>query len=93
MTITIRMMEGFSVAAGVLTVIDLSVKVINTCKHLTETTKDAPKDLRQIFVEISSLKAALESPKFLSDVDSEFSDTLRSLHGVEGAVREDVEMP
>jgi hypothetical protein len=68
-------------------VIDLSVKVINTCKHLTETTKDAPKDLRQIFVEISSLKAALESLKFLSDVDSEFSDTLRSLHGVEGAVR------
>jgi len=66
------MAEAFSIAAGVLTVIDLSVKVISKCKHLIETTKDAPKDLRQIFIEISSLKATLKSLKFLSDTDSEF---------------------
>lgn len=81
------MAEAFGIAAGVLTVIDLSVKVISKCKHLIETTKDAPKDLRQIFIEISPLKATLESLKFLSDTDSEFSGTLQSLNEVEGAVR------
>jgi hypothetical protein len=46
------MAEAFGVAAGVLTVIELSVKVISKCKHLIATTKDAPKDQRQIFIEI-----------------------------------------
>jgi hypothetical protein len=80
------MAEAFGVAAGVLTVIDLSVKIIAKCKHLIETAHDAPKDLRQIFIEISSLKATLESLQFLSTADSQFSDTLRDFDKVDGAV-------
>ncbi|KAF2794499.1 hypothetical protein K505DRAFT_26200 [Melanomma pulvis-pyrius CBS 109.77] len=53
------MAEIFGVAAGVLTVIDLSAKIITT----------------------------LESLQYLSAAESDFSDTIRDLNEVEGAVK------
>ncbi|KAF2677446.1 hypothetical protein K458DRAFT_409664 [Lentithecium fluviatile CBS 122367] len=70
------MAEVFGVAAGALTVIDLSKKVISRCKHIIETTRDAPKDLRHILIEVSSLEATLESLEFLSGTESDVSDML-----------------
>jgi len=81
------MAEAFGVAAGALTVIDLTAKVISKCKHLIETAHDAPKDLRHIFIEISSLKTTLESLQYLSAADSDFADAVRDLNEVDGAVK------
>jgi predicted nucleic acid-binding Zn-ribbon protein len=81
------MAEAFGVAAGALTVIELTAKLISQCKHLIETTRDAPQDLNRILVEIASLKAALESLHYLSSAGSEFSDNVRRLEDAEGAVK------
>jgi hypothetical protein len=89
------MAEPFSLAAGVITVIEATAKVIQTCKHLIETARDAPKDLCHIFIEISSLKATLESLHYLSVADCEFSDAVRGLVEIDGAIhgcRDTVEM-
>ena len=81
------MAEAFGIAAGALTVIDLTTKAISKCKHLIETANDAPKDLRHIFIEISSLKATLESLEYLSATDNDFADAVRDLNEVDGAVK------
>jgi hypothetical protein len=74
--VTRKMAEAFGVAAGALTVVELSVKVISRCKHLIETTRDAPKDLRHVLIEICSLKATLESLDILSGTESDVSEML-----------------
>ncbi|KAF2006290.1 hypothetical protein P154DRAFT_570353 [Amniculicola lignicola CBS 123094] len=56
------------------------------CKSIIEAAHDAPKDLRHIIVELSSLKAVLEEPKFLADTDGDFPDTVKNLDRVDGAV-------
>ena len=81
------MAELFDITAGVLTVIEITTKIISKCKHLIETTRDALKDLRHIFVEISSLKAVFESLQFLSDTDTDFSDAIQNLTSTTGAVK------
>ncbi|KAF2469240.1 uncharacterized protein BDR25DRAFT_263686 [Lindgomyces ingoldianus] len=81
------MAEAFGIAAGILTVIDLTAKVISKCKHLIETAHDVPRDLRLIFIEISTLKATLESLKYLSDMDLNFPDVVRNLDEIGGAIK------
>ncbi|KAF1951136.1 hypothetical protein CC80DRAFT_386702, partial [Byssothecium circinans] len=81
------MAEAFGVAAGVLTIIELTSKLISQCKHLIETTRDAPQDLNRILVEIASLKAALESFHYLSSAGTDFSDNVKRLEDAEGAVK------
>ena len=81
------MAELFNITAGVLTVIKITTKIISKWKHLIETTRDALKDLRHIFVEISSLKAVFESLQFLSDTDTDFSDAIQNLTSTTGAVK------
>ena len=81
------MAEAFGIAAGALTVIELTSKLISQCKHLIETTRNAPQDLNRILVEITSLKAALDSLHFLSSAGCDFSDNVRRLKDAEGAVK------
>jgi hypothetical protein len=80
------MAEAFGVAAGIITVIESSAKVIKVCKHLIETAHDAPRDLCHIFIEISSLNAALESLKYLRNSECDVSDLLRQLDVDNGAI-------
>ena len=81
------MAEAFGIAAGALTVIELTSKIISQCKHLIETTRDAPQDLNRILIEIASLKAALESLHFLSSARCDFSNHVRQLEDADGAVK------
>ncbi|KAH7115873.1 hypothetical protein B0J11DRAFT_593496 [Dendryphion nanum] len=81
------MAEAIGAVASVLTIIEATVKVIKTCKELVETTREAPRDICHVLVEISSLKAALESLEFLSSVDCDSSHGLRRMVSDEGAVR------
>lgn len=81
------MAEAFGVGAGILTVIELTAKITSRCKYLIETAQDAPRDLRHIFVEISSLKSVLESFQFLFESESGFSDTVQNLGNVDGTVQ------
>lgn len=81
------MAEAFGVAAGALTVIELTSKLIRQCKHLIETTRDAPQDLNRVLVEIASLKAALESLHYLSSAGCDLPGNVRTLDSTEGALK------
>lgn len=81
------MAEALALTTGILTVIDVTAKLISKCKKLIEDARDAPRDLRHIMVELSSLKSVLENLKFLADADSEFSDTVKKMDKVDGAVK------
>ncbi|KAF2677735.1 hypothetical protein K458DRAFT_279402, partial [Lentithecium fluviatile CBS 122367] len=78
------MAEVFGVVAGSLTVLEITAKVVKQCKTLMETAHDAPRELRHIFIEVSSLKAVLENLEFLTQ--PEFSDTAQSVADVNGVV-------
>lgn len=80
------MAEAFGIAAGAVTVIEITAKVISKCKHIIRTTHDAPKDLRNILIEVSSLQATLESLDFLSTADCDFADAVKGLANIEGAI-------
>ncbi|KAK7423247.1 hypothetical protein QQZ08_009143 [Neonectria magnoliae] len=62
----IRMAEAIGLAASIIAVVDPSLKVISKCKDIIETAKEAPRDLRTILVEISSLRSTLENLQFLT---------------------------
>lgn len=80
------MADPFSLAASSLALLDLSAKVILRCKHIISTAKDAPRELRTILVEVSSLEAALKNLSFLADVDCGFAEQAVNLDGISNAV-------
>ncbi|KAI0126172.1 hypothetical protein BJ170DRAFT_597396 [Xylariales sp. AK1849] len=81
------MAEAIGLAASIIAVVDLSVKVVGRCKSIIETAKDAPRDLRALLVEVSSLKSALENLDFLSNINCQFSQTALKQPGLEEAVK------
>ena len=82
------MAEPLGIAAGALAVIEITAKIIKRCHHLIQTAQDAPKELRHIFVEISSLKAIFESFHFLLKGQSEFSEAVQNFESISGTVQE-----
>jgi hypothetical protein len=58
-------MDPFSTAAGIIAVIQIADRVIELCKYYIEAARDAPSDIRHIFVETSATKAVLDSLHFL----------------------------
>ena len=57
-------MDPLSVSASIIAVVGIAGKIISACKAYISTLRDAPDDLRTIFVNISSLKAILETIDF-----------------------------
>ena len=75
------MVEPLGVAASVIATIQITSKVISHCKYYIETTRDAPSDLKNVLVEVSTAKTFFESWKYLTEHCDGVSDTLRSLEG------------
>ena len=53
-------MDPLSLAASVIAIIQLADRIISVCKDYVTTVKDAPNDLRTIFIEVGSVKCVLE---------------------------------
>ena len=83
---TMDPVSAVGLIASVGSLIDLSVRVIGTCKSLIETARDAPRDLRAVLVEISSLNSALENLRFLAGADAEFARACASDTGIGRAI-------
>ncbi|KAK9771655.1 putative Fungal N-terminal domain-containing protein [Seiridium cardinale] len=81
------MAEVLGLASSIIAVLDLSAKVVKQCKAIIETARDAPKDLRNILVEVSSLKSALENLQFLTKIDCEFAEEISNQNGLQNAVK------
>jgi hypothetical protein len=75
------MAESLGLAASVLAIVDLTVKIAAHCKFYIEKIKDARKDLRMVLLETTSLQGTVDNLRFLLDHDPDFDgaqlDTLR----------------
>ncbi|KAJ3549716.1 hypothetical protein NM208_g354 [Fusarium decemcellulare] len=74
------------VAASVIAIIQISDTVLRACKSYIDAFQDYPKDLRLIYVEISSIKAIFEALNFFDPDDSQDSVALAALLRPDGPV-------
>ncbi|KAF4462848.1 Vegetative incompatibility HET-E-1 [Fusarium albosuccineum] len=74
------------VAASVIAIIQISDTVLRACKSYIDAFQDYPKDLRLIYVEISSIKAIFEALNFFDPDDSQDSAALAALLRPDGPV-------
>jgi len=56
-------MEALGIAASIIAVVQISAEIIAACTRYIEEIHDAPKDLKNILVEISVLKGLFEPLK------------------------------
>ena len=61
------MAEVVGLAASIIAVAELAEGVVRLCKAYIDGVKDAPRDLRVILVEVSTLKGLLDSIALLKD--------------------------
>ena len=73
------MAEVLGFVASVIAVIQLTESVITASKHFLDNLQDCPHDVRVILVEVSTLKALLESLKVLAEADHARTDSSTSL--------------
>ncbi|KAK8006213.1 hypothetical protein PG991_012510 [Apiospora marii] len=57
------MADPLSVGASIIAFLELTKRIVSTCKYCIETIKDAPKDFQMILGETTSLEAIIESLK------------------------------
>ncbi|KAK4446724.1 hypothetical protein QBC34DRAFT_356380, partial [Podospora aff. communis PSN243] len=81
-------MDPFSTAVAIIAVIQIADRVIELCKFYLEAARDAPSDLRHIFVETAALKAILDSLHFLHITSTQelVTHSLVHLYGDDGPV-------
>jgi hypothetical protein len=80
--------ESVAVVASIIAIIQISDRVINTCKFYIQATSDTPSELRAILVEISTLKSVLESLQFLETCAHAAPALWKQLSGQDGPIEE-----
>lgn len=78
------MAELIAVAASVIAVVQIADRIIGVCRLYIQTVRDAPKDLRNILLEISTLRTIFENLEFLTSCDSKLSTTISGLLDEDG---------
>lgn len=59
------MAEVLALGASVIAIVQVADRIIGLCKFYIETARDAPSDLKTIFIETSAVKTTLESLEYL----------------------------
>jgi hypothetical protein len=77
-------MDPLSLTASVITIIQLSERIISTCKDYITTIQDAPRDLRAIAIEVGGVKNALELVELLKENHTDATGLLQKLQGPNG---------
>lgn len=77
-------MDGLSIAASILAVIQVADRVISLCKFYLALSRDAPSDIRIIWIETSSLRTILDNIQFLAA--NGHGSNLNTLAGSDGPV-------
>lgn len=80
------MADPLSIGASVVAFIGLADQIIRACQYCIETIEDAPKDIRMILGEVSSLQAILDSTKGSDPHSSSVSTLVRGLFGERGPI-------
>lgn len=74
------MAEAVALCASVIAIIQISERIMGLTKHYIETIQGAPRDLHNIRIETSTLKAVFESLKFIHDSGNTPSSNLQGLY-------------
>ncbi|KAK8039399.1 hypothetical protein PG993_007810 [Apiospora rasikravindrae] len=72
------MADPLSMGASIIAFIEITNRIVSTCKYCIETIKDAPKDFQMILGETTSLEAIIETLKALGTDPLGLSGTLES---------------
>ena len=80
--------ETVALVASIIAIVQASDRVIGLCKFYMGAASDAPLELRAILVEISTLKAVLESLQFMETCEHTSETIWRQLSGKDGPIEE-----
>lgn len=81
-------MEALGVVASVISVVQISERIISICKEYVAVIKDAPSDLRKILIEVGGVKSTFDVVQILAsrdDVDEQLG-LLQSLSAPNGPI-------
>lgn len=79
--------ELLAFAASIAAFIQLADRVITLSKFYLEALEDCPRDIRVLFIEVSSLKGILESLDFLvQNSNGDHSNAFQQLTGRDGPI-------
>ncbi|KAI9778079.1 MAG: hypothetical protein M1839_008383 [Geoglossum umbratile] len=78
-------MDPSSIAAGVIAIIQIADRIVSICRGYLTTVEDAPRDLRNIMMEVGSVKSVLEVLESLAQGQGDdVSLTLETLNSPKG---------
>jgi hypothetical protein len=80
--------ETIAVVASIIAIVQISDRVISSCKFYIQAASDTPSELRAILVEISTLKSVLESLQFLETYAHAAPALWKQLSGQDGPIEE-----
>ncbi|CAO2649625.1 Nn.00g070100.m01.CDS01 [Neocucurbitaria sp. VM-36] len=80
--------ETVAIVASIIAIVQISDRVISSCKFYLEAASDTPSELRAILVEISTLKSVLESLQFLETCAHAAPALWKQLSGQDGPIEE-----
>jgi len=81
------MAEAIGVVSSVISIIQITDRIIGLCKFYIEAASSTPSDLRTIFIEVSTLKTIFENLEFLRKTDEETSTRLKKLSEDDGPIQ------
>ncbi|KAK7921325.1 hypothetical protein PG985_009347 [Apiospora marii] len=74
------MADPLSMGASIIAFIEITNRLVSTCRYCIETVKDAPKDFQMILGETTSLEAIIETLKSSGAEPSGLAVTLEACH-------------
>jgi hypothetical protein len=81
-------METLAVVASIVAIVQISDRVISSCKFYIQATSDTPSELRAILVEVSTLKSVLETLHFLQTCSHDTPALWKQLSDQNGPLEE-----
>ena len=82
------MAEAVAAVASIIAIIQISDRVITACKFYIQSASETPSELRAILVEISALRAILDSLRFLQSYAPCEPALWKQLSGKQGPLEE-----
>ena len=80
------MAEVLAIGASVIAIVQITDRIIGSCKFYIQTVNEAPSDLRLILLEASALKTIFESLDFLTTCDNGVSNIVTGLASADGPI-------
>lgn len=80
-------MDPLSFSASLIAILGLAAEVAKTCKSYIDGIKNHPRELRLIYIEVTSLASILDGLKVLHEDDYEDAQIIRQLQGPNGPIK------